>query len=1015
MNDHSFSEKRLLEENAILRRKIEQLESELTPVPGVENTIKNLVNHLLHAVTVWDKAGNLLAINKAFTDITGYTKEHIKNLENWFLFAYPEADYRRTVTEDWKRSLGEASVVREFTICCHNKTRKEIEFRGSFLSNGSSVVTLTDITDRRQKELDLKKRDELLKAAATASTLLISEKDLDSAIEKVLEIIGRATGQDRSYIFEYHVDGHTGENLMSQRYEWAGQGIRPEINNPALQNLSFDKLFPRWFQHLSINQHIEGFVKDFPETEKYILQPQNIISILVVPIKVDGEFWGFVGFDNCTSEYKWSILEQSILKTTASALGAAIVRQRNENRLMESKASLVEAQKIAQVGNWWYNIEQNKIFGSDECYDIFGIDREIVDIETALTMIHPEDIAIIRDLEKDTAAGKTNFEDVFRIIRPDGQIKWLFLRGKNLMKDQKINQRIGIIQDITKSKETEQLLLRKDRLLEASARAGQVLLSETDLDMAVIKAFEIIGRATDRDRVYIFEFNHDTIDNTLLMSQRYEWTKEGVHPEIDNPELQNVPVMEVAPRWWQLLSKGERVRGNIAEFPELEKQALEAQNIISILVTPIIINNQCWGFAGFDNCHAKDNWTEPESLILESFALTVAIAINSRAEVELIQAKEKAEESNKLKTSFLQNISHEIRTPMNGILGFTDLLSDPDLDHETRIEYLNMVNDSGQRMLNMINDLMDISMIEAEQVEITYAQVDIKKELDKLYQLFASEANNRQLDLRVNYDLKKDDEIIITDSLKLYAILSNLIKNALKYTNEGFVEIGCKAQNEHIHFYVKDSGIGIAPEKHDIIFQRFVQADLSVSKPYEGAGLGLSIAKAYTEMLGGTIHVRSEPGKGATFYFTIKNKQQPTPASIKRQTIEKGEIANRSHLQLHVMIVEDIPSSEFYLTKVVERFSSAIHLARSGSEAIEIIEQHPEINLILMDIKMPGMDGYQVTRQIRQFNEKVIIIAQTAYAMEGDREKSLAAGCNDYITKPVDRSELTNMILNYFQ
>lgn len=1015
MDNQSFSIKELQKENAMLLQKIKQLEGELYPSPSAESTIKNLVNHLLHAVTVWDKNGKLLAINKAFTDITGYTKSHISNLDDWFRHAYPDADYRLKVMNDWEQSLKSDTVVREFTIMCLDKSLKEIEFRGSFLSDGSSVVSLTDVSDRRQREMDLKKRDELLKTAATASALLISEKDLDSAIEKVLEIIGRATGQDRSYIFEYHIDGDTGENLMSQRYEWAGEGIQPEINNPALQRLSFDRLFPRWFKYLSHNQHIEGIVKNFPQTERYILEPQNIISILVVPIIVEGKFWGFVGFDNCTSEYKWSILEQSILKTAASALGAAIVRERNENQLRESEATLVEAQKIAQLGNWWYDVINNKISGSDECYEIFKIEKEIIDVETALSMIHPEDAAIIKGLEDDSAAGKTEFEAVFRIIRSDGEIKWLFLRGKNILKNGKIIQRRGIIQDITRAKETEEIILRKDRLLEASARAGQVLLSEPDLDIAVVTAFEIIGHATHRDRVYIFEFHREPLTDTLLMSQRYEWTQEGVSAEIDNPALQNVPVMEVAPRWWQLLSRGDLVRGNIADFPELEKQALEAQNIVSILVTPIIINKQCWGFVGFDNCHSKDNWNEPESLILKSFALSVGMAINrARAEVELLQAKEKAEESNKLKTSFLQNISHEIRTPMNGILGFIDLLGDPDLEHEQRTEYLDMVNDSGQRMLNMINDLMDISMIESEQVEINYAQVDVDQELGKLYQLFSNEAKNKQLQLRVNYDREHRNEIIITDNLKLYAILSNLIKNALKYTHEGNVEFGYRVQDDFLQFYVKDTGIGIAPEKHEIIFQRFVQADLSVSKPYEGAGLGLSIAKAYTEMLGGKIWVDSLPGEGATFYFTIKNKKQAVHAPIKTGGNDPKKNANRDNLELHVMIAEDIPSSEFYLTKVIEKFSSVIHYARSGNEAIEVIQKHPEINLILMDIKMPGIDGYQITRNIRQFNKDVVIIAQTAYALEGDREKSLAAGCNDYITKPVDRNELINMIFKYF-
>ena len=388
------------------------------------------------------------------------------------------------------------------------------------------------------------------------------------------------------------------------------------------------------------------------------------------------------------------------------------------------------------------------------------------------------------------------------------------------------------------------------------------------------------------------------------------------------------------------------------------------------------------------------------------------ITSRKQAEVELIKAKEKAQESDRLKSAFLANMSHEIRTPMNGILGFAELLKKPHLTGEEQQQYITMINKSGQRMLNIINDLIDISRIEAGLMELRLSGSNIDDQLEYIYNFFKPEANAKGLNLTVKTPHPDKETIITTDREKVYAILTNLVKNAIKFTRSGEIEIGYNFKHEFLEFYVKDTGIGIPAERQQHIFDRFTQADIEDKMAYQGAGLGLSITKAYVEMLGGKIRVESEAGKGSTFYFTLpgisgKEKESPPqPASAAVNWYDARK--------LKTLIVEDDEISKILLEKSIQKFCSVIFKAVTGTEALEICRNNPDIDLILMDIRLPGMDGYEVTRQIRQFDKKVVIIAQTAFGLEGDRETALEAGCDDYISKPINLDELFRKVKKHF-
>ncbi|MHC1703810.1 MAG: PAS domain S-box protein [Tenuifilaceae bacterium] len=384
-----------------------------------------------------------------------------------------------------------------------------------------------------------------------------------------------------------------------------------------------------------------------------------------------------------------------------------------------------------------------------------------------------------------------------------------------------------------------------------------------------------------------------------------------------------------------------------------------------------------------------------------------------KANEELTKAKEKAEESDRLKSAFLANMSHEIRTPMNGILGFADLLKKPLLTGQQQQEYISIIEKSGARMLNIINDIIDISIIESGEIKVSISETNINEQIDYIQTFFKLDLEKKGLTLRLNKSLPTNESKIQTDSEKLYAILTNLVKNAIKFTDEGFIELGYCRKEDYLEFYIKDTGVGIPKERRHAIFERFIQADIDDKRAFQGAGLGLSITKAFVEMLGGKIWIESEEKKGTTFYFTI-----PYFYDSKKSVNNKVDFEYHSTLNtdsLKILVAEDDETSDMFISLLLSKYNCELLHARNGVEAVQTCKNNPDIDLVMMDIKMPLMSGYDATKQIRMFNPKVIIIAQTAYALTGDKEKAIEAGCNDYIAKPLDQDLLKELMKKYFK
>ncbi|NTV92863.1 MAG: PAS domain S-box protein, partial [Chlorobiaceae bacterium] len=371
---------------------------------------------------------------------------------------------------------------------------------------------------------------------------------------------------------------------------------------------------------------------------------------------------------------------------------------------------------------------------------------------------------------------------------------------------------------------------------------------------------------------------------------------------------------------------------------------------------------------------------------------------------ELIAAKEKAEESDRLKTAFLANISHEIRTPMNGILGFSELLKEPHLSGEEQAEYIDLIDQSGQRMLHLINELVDISRIEAGETFLQISETSLNKLIHDLYAFFRPEADKKGLLFHCFAGLPDSRSTIDTDSTKLSQILTNLVKNALKFTTEGGVDFGYTLKKEQLEFYINDSGVSIPSEMQEKIFDRFRQADNSLTRHYEGAGLGLSISRAYVEMLGGAIWVEPIESGGNRFMFTIPYK----PSGLLDMQQFGPDFQERADCfsSMTILIAEDDEVSSLLLKRSLKGENITILHAHNGEEAVRLVQQNPAIRLVLMDIQMPVMNGFDATREIKALRPGLPVIAQTAFTSKEEKEKAKGAGCDGFITKPVNKIEL---------
>lgn len=559
---------------------------------------------------------------------------------------------------------------------------------------------------------------------------------------------------------------------------------------------------------------------------------------------------------------------------------------------------------------------------------------------------------VIKDDEKAFLQGRHKYEEIFPVI---GRGMRDFLTYKFTIGEDK-KQLGGISIDITERKRLE----GKNTMLSQAIEASPVSVVITDINGNI---------------EYVNPFFEEKTGYTLQEAI-------GKNPRILQSGKKSKRFYS---NMWETILKGKIWRG---EFHNKKKNGVEYWE--KGIISPV--TNESGEIAHF--IAIKEDITHQKQLLSD-----------------LKRAKEKAEESDNLKSAFLANMSHEIRTPMNGIMGFTELLKDPSLNGEQQKEFIAIIQKSGDRMLSTINDIIDISKIESNLVTVDLSTFELKFFLSEIRLFFEPEIKKKQLYIDFINAQDPDSPMIKSDPTKLNSILTNLIKNAIKFTKTGGITFGYQFINESVEFFVKDTGIGIPPDRQNAIFDRFVQADIADSRVYEGSGLGLAISKSYTEMLGGSIRLESEQNKGTTFYITLPYKKPDHETLKMEEMLTKPEELPGN---LKILIAEDDPISVELLKIILHDKSKQILIAENGKTAVELVKENPDIDLVMMDIKMPVMDGFEATEKIRDFNKEIIIIAQTAFAQEQDALKAFESGCNNYITKPINANDLFAMIKEMF-
>jgi len=460
---------------------------------------------------------------------------------------------------------------------------------------------------------------------------------------------------------------------------------------------------------------------------------------------------------------------------------------------------------------------------------------------------------------------------------------------------------------------------------------------------------------------------------------------------------------------------------------QIKDQVYQSENFREtpwILKDELVLNGTPAGLLEISYLEKKEElfsspFPEEEIILFKNIVRTIErFLLRKMEEEQLKAAKENAEKADRLKTSFLMNMSHEIRTPMNAILGFSDLLSDPGITDDQRTGFIKIIQENGDTLLHLIDDILDISKIETNQLEIVKKEVPLKSliyDLQVLYENHRIKLGKEDIEIRIAGSLPATEINLLTDPNRLRQILTNLLDNAFKFTEKGFVEIGYSIEPDNkipqlIKFYIKDTGIGIDKDYHAQIFDRFMKVE-SKMKLYGGNGLGLTISRNLARLLGGDISVESDIGKGSVFYLTL-------PYERAHKTIDKSFKGQHDTLAVDlsekvILVAENDESNYSLIENYLENSRAKLVWAKNGKEAVNICKSNKEIDMILMDIKMPEMDGYTATREIRKISNDIPVIAVTAFAADNESEESKKAGCTDYLSKPVKSDDLMKLINKY--
>ncbi|SHJ86210.1 PAS domain S-box-containing protein [Tangfeifania diversioriginum] len=583
----------------------------------------------------------------------------------------------------------------------------------------------------------------------------------------------------------------------------------------------------------------------------------------------------------------------------------------------------------------------------------------------------------------DTILSGNDWHGEFLNKKKNGELYWESASISSLMNNEgEITHFVGVKEDITERKKMEQV----QKILFTISVA---VVTSRNLDDFFNLIYSELTKVINTKNLFIALYNElEESFSTLFMIDSVDENVDGF------PAKNTLSGYVLRKREPQIIDQ--TLHDELIESSEVELVGPPSEVWIGV---PVFDNEKAIGIMVIQNYEGEKTLSREDLKIMEAIAPSIGLAIERKRFVEDLKTeKQRAQAADRLKSAFLNNISHEVRTPLNGILGFSEMLAQPGINENDKASFLKILRISSRRLTNTITDFMDISLIVSKNVVVNKTLFSLHEVLQTLYEQYNAEATEKGLELRLETGNSKISKIE-TDPELLKKILSHLLDNAIKFTKDGEIHFGYQLKNKQVEFYIQDNGTGIEQEKMDAIFDFFTQGDIGLTRGYEGSGLGLSISKGLVELLGGEISLQSEKGKGTTVSFTLpwapEETEEETPGNSKQPAA--GTL---------VLIAEDDSMNRLYLETVLK--SKGIHYisVENGQQAVEKCRENPEIGLVLMDLKMPVMDGYEATRKIKSFKPELPVIAITAQAMQGDKEKALEAGCDDYIAKPYHKENL---------
>lgn len=912
-----------------------------------------------------DKDWTMDYISDVCEDITGYSSDDFMSKKIAFNDII-DVQYDKKIRNLWEKNLKEKTTFEfEYQIITKNQEVKWIWERGCgvYSDNGEVLYLegfITDVTEHKRAE-------QVQKVIYNISNAVVTSISLKDFIGLIKIELGTLLDTSNFYIAFYDEDA----DVFSSPF------VSDEKDG-----------FDTWPAGKSFSAYVLKTKKSLlvTKTEMLKMHANGLVDIVGTPSEVwmgvplisDGIVNGVFAIQSYKDKKAYTKSDLEILEIIADQIAISIDRKQSDLKIEESEEILQLAVEVSNLGYYEWKSGFEYYHWSNQMYNIFELDinSDVDPHAYFISILHPEDKEkILKNIEQslDSNNEETHFKNEYRIVC-DERIKYIIANGIHFKDDNgNVIRIIGTCQDITDLKLAEQLIIESEERFALAMKASKDGLFDWNLVTNEIYYSENWKK--------MLGYKDDELPNKISTWQKL------THPEGREKSMKKMD--------WAIKNKIERYE---EEFKMRHKQG----HWVHILSRPEFVYNE-------------------KQEAIRVVGTHVDISKQREYERNLKDALHKAEESDRLKSTFLATMSHELRTPLNAIIGFSDII-DESLPLDTIVEFSKTINSSGNHLLNIVEDLFDITLIETGTVKIIKKEVEIQTILSDVHKIISVEKldvgkSNLDINLKIPKDSKK--QILFTDSSKLKQILINLLKNALKFTHEGSVQYGYSVdtKNNTFKFFVKDTGIGIPLAKQELIFDVFRQVEDSHTREYGGTGIGLSISKKLTELLGGEIWLESTEGKGTVFYFSIPYEADEVSSE---KNIELGmdsivESKRDDTKKKLVLIVEDVAESFEFLKVVLESQGMNTIWAENGKIAVDYCKINLDIDLVLMDINMPVMNGFEATKQIKEFNLTLPIIAQTAYAIVGDREKAIDAGCDDYLSKPINRDKLMKIIKQYIE